>query len=75
MRDSTEHGPCRSSCEVHKGEDSVSSRQLHRHEDYDSAIYAIIDEEAQAYFAGSRSLDDTVTIIQNRVQLYIDEKR
>lgn len=43
--------------------------------DYDSAIYAIIDEEAQAYFAGSRSLDDTVAIIQNRVQLYIDEKR
>ncbi len=43
--------------------------------DYDSAIYAIIDEEAQAYFAGSRSLDDTVMIIQNRVQLYIDEKR
>ena len=43
--------------------------------DYDSAIYAIIDEEAQAYFAGSRSLDDTVTIIQNRMQLYIDEKR
>lgn len=31
--------------------------------DYDSAIYAIIDEEAQAYFAGSRSLDDTVAII------------
>lgn len=43
--------------------------------DYDSDIYAIIDEEAQAYFAGSRSLDDTATIIQNRVQLYIDEKR
>ncbi|MGN1187384.1 MAG: hypothetical protein ACI4R6_02725 [Lachnospiraceae bacterium] len=43
--------------------------------DYDADIYTIIDEEAQGYFAGVKSLDDTAATIQNRVQLYIDEKR
>ena len=42
---------------------------------YDADIYTIIDEEAQGYFAGVKSLDDTAATIQNRVQLYIDEMR
>ena len=42
---------------------------------YDEDIYTIIDEETQGYFAGVKSLDDTVATIQNRVQLYIDEMR
>lgn len=42
---------------------------------YDDDIYAIIDEEAAAYFSGARGLDETVKIIQNRAQLYIEEKR
>lgn len=38
-------------------------------------IYKIIVEEAQGYFAGDKGLDDTVSVIQDRVQLYIDENR
>lgn len=38
-------------------------------------IYKIIVEEAQGYFAGDKGLDDTVSVIQDRVQLYIDEMR
>lgn len=34
----------------------------------------IINEEAQYYFAGTRSAEETATIIQDRVQLYLDEK-
>jgi len=37
-------------------------------------ILAIIYEEAGAYFSGSRSLEDVVKVIQNRVQLYLDEQ-
>lgn len=35
----------------------------------------IIREEADACFAGDRSLEETVKLIQNRVQLYLDESR
>lgn len=42
---------------------------------YNEDIYNIIEEEVQGYFAGAKSLDDTAANIQNRVQLYIDEKR
>lgn len=35
----------------------------------------IIQEEAAYYFAGDKSLDDIVKIIQNRVETYINEKR
>ena len=34
----------------------------------------IINEEAQYYFAGTRSAEETATIIQDRVQLYLDER-
>lgn len=36
-------------------------------------IRTMIIEEAKAYFAGDRTLEDTCRIIQNRVQLYLDE--
>ncbi|MBE5874505.1 MAG: extracellular solute-binding protein [Lachnospiraceae bacterium] len=36
-------------------------------------IRTMIIEEARAYFAGDRTLEDTCRIIQNRVQLYLDE--
>lgn len=39
------------------------------------AIYNIITEEAGAYFAGQRSLDDVASIIQNRVGLYVAEQK
>ena len=31
-------------------------------------------EELQLYFQGQRSLEETVRILDNRVQLYLDEK-
>jgi len=36
-------------------------------------IRAIINEEADAYFAGDRSVDEVCVNIQNRVQLYLSE--
>lgn len=36
-------------------------------------VYSIIEDEAQDYFNGKKELEDVVTIIQNRVQTYIDE--
>ena len=33
----------------------------------------IINEEAQAFFSRSKSLDDVVNVIQNRVNLYLKE--
>ncbi len=41
--------------------------------DYPSRISAILWEELDGYFSGTRNVEDTVDIIQNRVQLYLDE--
>ena len=41
--------------------------------DYDRNLINIITEQAGAYFAGDRSLDDTVAAIQSRVGLYLAE--
>ncbi|MBQ6735495.1 MAG: carbohydrate ABC transporter substrate-binding protein [Lachnospiraceae bacterium] len=38
-------------------------------------IIEIIEEEAKAYFAGSKSVDEVADVIQNRVQLYLDTNR
>lgn len=38
-------------------------------------IRNIVQEEADAYFAGGRGLEETARIIQSRVQLYLDESR
>ena len=35
----------------------------------------IIYEEAQAYFAGLKSIEEVTALIENRVQLYLDENR
>ena len=37
-------------------------------------ILNIISEESGAYFAGDKSLDEVCKSIENRVQLYLDEK-
>lgn len=37
------------------------------------AIAVIIDEEMQAFFAGDRTVEQCVDVIQNRVQLYLNE--
>lgn len=40
-----------------------------------SQISAILKEELGAYFSGAKSLEETVDVLQNRVQLYLDENR
>lgn len=39
----------------------------------DMNIMVIINEEIQAYFAGQKSIDDVIDIIQNRAQTVVDE--
>ena len=42
---------------------------------FDQNIYDIINDVAGAYFAGDRTLEDTVSQIQNRVSLYVNESK
>ena len=42
---------------------------------YDMNINNIITEEAGAYFAGEKSVQDTAAAINNRVGLYVAEQR
>lgn len=42
---------------------------------YNSALMDIVAEEAKAYFAGEKGLDETADIIQNRVKTYVNENR
>ena len=41
----------------------------------DDALFAIIEEQCGPYFAGDRSLDETVDQIQRRAALYVNENR
>lgn len=41
--------------------------------DPDEALTAIIREEALSFLDGSRTLDDTVRLIENRGKLYLQE--
>lgn len=41
----------------------------------DEQINQIILEEAEAYFTGEKSLDETVELIQNRIETYVNEQR
>ena len=40
----------------------------------DYTLYYIVLEEAQSYFAGDKTLDEVVDIIQRRASLYIAER-
>lgn len=39
----------------------------------DRELNTIIDEEAQSYFSGNKSVDDVASVIQSRVDLYLKE--
>jgi ABC-type glycerol-3-phosphate transport system substrate-binding protein len=41
--------------------------------DYNETLTNIINEEAAAYFAGQKSVEEVVTIIQSRAQIYVSE--
>ena len=40
----------------------------------DSTLWSIINEDAEAYFAGVKTLDETIKMIQDRAGTYIAEK-
>ncbi len=44
------------------------------YDSWDPDLESIIIETAGAYFAGDKSLDVTVWLIQNRANLYINEQ-
>lgn len=39
----------------------------------DSALWEIVSEQVQPYFAGDRSLDEAARLIQSRAELYVNE--
>lgn len=41
---------------------------------YDSGLHTILLEESEAYFAGDKTLDETMEIMQKRAVLYMNEK-
>jgi len=41
----------------------------------DAKIWDIIEEEVSYYFAGEKTLEETVKILQKRVNLYLEESR
>jgi hypothetical protein len=42
---------------------------------YDENIYNIAYEVAEAYFAGDKTLDEAVQLIQSRAELYVNEQK
>lgn len=42
---------------------------------YDKTVYDIVYDACGPYFAGDKTLDETVTLVQNRVKLYVNEQR
>lgn len=41
----------------------------------DSTLYGIVLEEADAYFVGDKTLEETCRVIQGRAQMYVAERR
>ncbi|MBO4678802.1 MAG: hypothetical protein J5626_03955 [Lachnospiraceae bacterium] len=41
----------------------------------DNQVYAIVYEEMPAYFAGKKTLDEVIKVMQSRVNLFIEENR
>ena len=44
-------------------------------EQMDAEVLNIILEEASGYFSGQKSMEDVASVVQNRVQLYLNETR
>lgn len=42
---------------------------------YNDSLMEIVQEEAKTYFAGEKSLEETIKIIQNRVETYVNENK
>ena len=48
---------------------------VNRSENYSEAVYNIITEEASPFFNDQKTVDEVATIIQGRMQIYVDENR
>lgn len=42
---------------------------------YDTSIFDIVNEQAQAYFAGQKTLDEVARLIQSKANIYVNEQR
>ncbi|MEG1190689.1 MAG: extracellular solute-binding protein [Oscillospiraceae bacterium] len=42
---------------------------------FDNSMMSIINEEAEIFFAGEKSVEETANIIQSRMKIYINEQR
>ena len=42
---------------------------------YDTSIYDIVNEQAQAFFAGQKSVDEVCRLIQSKANIYVNEQR
>ena len=42
---------------------------------YDSSIYDIVNEQAQAFFANQKSVDEVTRLIQSKANIYVNEQR
>jgi ABC-type glycerol-3-phosphate transport system substrate-binding protein len=42
---------------------------------YDSDIYEVISEDAEAYFAGQKTAEEVAKLIQSRMNIYVNEQR
>ena len=43
--------------------------------DYNSSIYDIVAEQAEAFFSGQKSVDDVARLIQSKANIYVNEQR
>ena len=46
-----------------------------RMSDYDTSIFEIVSDEAESYFNGDKSAQEVASLIQSRVNLYVNEQR
>ena len=42
---------------------------------YDTSIYDIVNEQAQAFFADQKSVDEVVRLIQSKANIYVNDQR
>lgn len=43
--------------------------------DYNSSVFDIVSEEAQAFFAGQKSAEEVARLIQSKANIYVNEQR
>lgn len=87
--DMTQSNAVKRSNSLYKGEPvrcrAATQDELARYEDFinsidkieffDNTIYDIVEETAGPYFAGDKTLNETVDLVQRRVSLYVNEQR